>query len=78
MNCFSDGRGSGGVSASHAEWMERRQENVALLKYGFQFRKSDVVESVVTSPVEEVIERVREQVPAGGYSSSAGPHQPGR
>jgi hypothetical protein len=35
---------------------------MAVLKYGFQFRKTDVSESVVHSPIEEVIDRLRDVV----------------
>jgi hypothetical protein len=41
---------------------------MALLKYGFQFRKSGVVENIVHSPIEQVVERVREQVTAAPWS----------
>ena len=36
--------------------------NLALLKYGFQFRKTDVVERVVNSSLDEVIQGVRRKV----------------
>jgi hypothetical protein len=44
---------------------------IAMLRYGFQFRKSGVVESIVNSTVEQVVERVREQVTASMEPSSA-------
>jgi len=63
--------GFGEPAREFAAWLERRQENMALLRYGFQFRKSSVVESIVHSPLAQVIERVREQVTAAMEPSSA-------
>ncbi len=63
--------GFGEPARSFASLMEKQRENLALLKYGFEFRKSGVVESIVHSPLGEVIDRVREQVTAGGHPSSA-------
>jgi hypothetical protein len=63
--------GFGDSARDFAGWMERQRENMALLKYGFQFRKSGVVENIVKSPIAEVVERVREQVTAAMQPSSA-------
>ena len=51
--------GFGEKARGYADWLEQRPENLAFLKYGFQFRKSDVVEEVVHSPLAEVVERIR-------------------
>ena len=63
--------GFGEPARAFAAWMERQRENMALLKYGFQFRKSGVVENIVNSPIEQVIERVRDQVTAARHPCSA-------
>jgi hypothetical protein len=63
--------GFGEPARDFAAWMERQRENMAMLKYGFQFRKSGVVENIVHSPLEEVVERVREQVTASMRPNSA-------
>jgi len=63
--------GFGERAREFAAWLESRRENMALLKYGFQFRKSGVVESVVHSPIEDVVARVRDQVTAAMEPSSA-------
>ena len=63
--------GFGEPAQDFAAWLERQHKNMALLKYGFQFRKSGVVENIVHSPVDQVIERVREQVTASKEASSA-------
>jgi hypothetical protein len=54
--------GFGEKAREFADWLEANPLNLALLKYGFQFRKTDVVERIVTSPVDEVIESVRRKV----------------
>jgi len=54
--------GFGEKARSYADWLERRPEKLAFLKYGFQFRKSDVVEEVVHSPLAEVVERIRSRI----------------
>ena len=63
--------GFGDSAKDFADWLQRQRENMALLKYGFQFRKSNVAESVVQSPLADVIERVREQVTAARHPCSA-------
>ncbi len=63
--------GFGEPARAFAAWMESQRENMALLKYGFQFRKSGVVESIVYSPIAEVVDRVRDQVTAAMEPSSA-------
>jgi len=63
--------GFGESGRDFAAWIERQRDNIALLKYGFQFRKSGVVESIVHSPIAEVVDRVREQVTASKEPSSA-------
>jgi hypothetical protein len=43
-------------------WLREHGADLAVLKYGFQFRKTDVQERVVTNTPEEVIGRLREEV----------------
>ena len=43
-------------------WLREHASDLAVLKYGFQFRKTDLQETVVNSPVEEVVKRLRETV----------------
>jgi len=54
--------GFGEKAREFADWLEANPMNLALLKYGFQFRKTDVVERIVSSPIDEVIENVRHKV----------------
>ena len=63
--------GFGESARDFASWLEHQRENLALLKYGFQFRKTGVTENIVNSPLEEVIARVRDQVTAAMEPSSA-------
>jgi hypothetical protein len=44
------------------EWLQDNAGHLAILKYGFQFRKTDVRETVVHNSLEEVIQRLKEQV----------------
>lgn len=63
--------GFGEPAREFAAFLESQRENMALLKYGFQFKKSGVVENIVHSPLEQVVERVRDQVTAAMEPSSA-------
>jgi hypothetical protein len=50
--------GFGEQAAAFAEWFKRRVRNAPLLQYGFNFRKSDVKESLVHDSMENVRDRV--------------------
>lgn len=63
--------GFGEQAREFADWLENRPEKLAFLKYGFQFRKMDVIESIVHSPMEEVIERIRTGISKAEESLSA-------
>ena len=54
--------GFGEKAEQFMEWLQHNAGHLAVLKYGFQFRKSDVTESIVHSPIEAVIERLKETV----------------
>ena len=55
--------GFGEKARDFADWLEHHNERLpVLMKYGFQFRKTDVTEQLIHSPVESVIERVRRDV----------------
>ncbi len=43
-------------------WLQDNTRDLAILKYGFQFRKLDVKESIVHSSVEEVLGRLNDAV----------------
>ncbi|MEI6351230.1 MAG: hypothetical protein WCP06_08995 [Verrucomicrobiota bacterium] len=60
--------GFGEQARNFADWLESRSEKFAFMKYGFQFRKTEVIETIVHSPLEDVIERIRT-----GISKAEGP-----
>jgi hypothetical protein len=54
--------GFGDKAREFADWIEQHAADRAFLKYGFQFRKSDVVERVVHQPLDRVVNEVRRTV----------------
>lgn len=54
--------GFGEKAEEFIRWMQDNAQHLAVLKYGFQFRKTDVTESVVHQRVDEVLDRLKEQV----------------
>ncbi|MEK0445122.1 MAG: hypothetical protein RLZZ399_443 [Verrucomicrobiota bacterium] len=54
--------GFGEKAEQFMDWLQKNSGHLAVLKYGFQFRKTDVSESVVHSPIEEVIDRLKDTV----------------
>ena len=51
--------GFGEKAHRYVEQMRERARNVAVLRYGFQFRKTDVTERMFRDPVEAVIARTK-------------------
>lgn len=43
-------------------WLREHSADFAVLKYGFQFRKTDMHEEIVHSPMDDVVTRLRERV----------------
>ena len=54
--------GFGEKAEAFMEWLRDSGAELSVMKYGFQFRKTDVQEEVVHSPLEDVIGRLREKV----------------
>ena len=54
--------GFGEKAAQYADLLRERMSTMAVLRYGFQFRKTDVVENRVRDTMEAVIERTRRHV----------------
>jgi hypothetical protein len=52
----------GEKAREYADWLQRHADQLTFLKYGFKFRKSNVIEKVVQSPAGAVIERLKRQV----------------
>lgn len=63
--------GFGERAEDFASWIKENAPQLAVLKYGFQFRKTDVSDNVLNSPIEEVIGRLRDQVSESGDPLSA-------
>ena len=54
--------GFGDKAEKYVEMLRERTRDMAVLRYGFQFRKTDVVENRVRDTMEAVVERTRRQV----------------
>ena len=54
--------GFGERAEEFMRFLEATSQQLAVLKYGFQFRKSNVSESTVRSPLVDVIARLRKEV----------------
>jgi len=62
--------GFGEKAGEFAEWMQESHPEMALLKYGFQVRKTELSEELVHDPVEVVSGRIVEQVRAADQGNS--------
>jgi hypothetical protein len=54
--------GFGDKAEKYAEQLRERQNQIAVLRYGFQFRKTDVTERMFRDPLEAVIARTKSEV----------------
>ena len=54
--------GFGEKAEEFVGWLREHAPQLAVLKYGFQFRKTDMSDQVIHSPVGEVVARLREDV----------------
>ena len=54
--------GFGEKAERYAEQLRDQAQNFAVLRYGFQFRKTDVSEQMFRDPIESVIERTKSYV----------------
>ncbi len=62
--------GFGEQAAVFAEWF-RQHGNLAFFQYGFSFAKRAITEELVSSPVEEVRDRILEEIRSTGDPSRA-------
>lgn len=65
------GEGFGESTEDFAGWLREHAPQLAILKYGFQFRKTDVSNEVVHDPLADVVGRLRAQVEASDDPLSA-------
>jgi hypothetical protein len=63
--------GFGERAEGFADWLREHAPQLAVLKYGFQFRKTDVSDETVHSSMEEVVGRLRTQLDAANDPLSA-------
>lgn len=54
--------GFGERAEAFAEWLEDHAAHMAVMKYGFRFRKTDVTEDLVDASVDDVVAKLRERV----------------
>lgn len=54
--------GFGERAEGFVEWLHEHAPQLAVLKYGFQFRKTDISDQIIHSPVGEVVARLRQEV----------------
>lgn len=63
--------GFGDKAQRYVEQLRERLHNVAVLRYGFQFRKTDVQENTFRESLDSVIERTKTRVQNSGEPLSA-------
>ena len=63
--------GFGENAEEFAGWLREHAPQLAVLKYGFQFRKTDISNEIVHDPLEAVVGRLRAQVEASEDPLSA-------
>jgi hypothetical protein len=54
--------GFGEQAEAFIDHLKQNPEQFAILKYGFQFRKSEITEETVGEPIEHAVDRVERQV----------------
>lgn len=54
--------GFGDDARGFADWLETHGRDMRFLRYGFQFRKTDISEEIVHAPKEDVIGRLGEML----------------
>ena len=54
--------GFGEKAQRYADQLREHAHNIAVLRYGFQFRKTDVTEQMFRDPIESVIARTKSHV----------------
>ncbi|MFZ4775559.1 MAG: hypothetical protein ACOYM3_09365 [Terrimicrobiaceae bacterium] len=57
--------GFGENARDYADWVESNGSALRILRYGFQFRKTDLSERVVHEPMEAALDRLKETIAVG-------------
>ena len=63
--------GFGERAGEFLEWLQHHSHDLAILKYGFQFKKTAISEETVHCPLEDVVGRLKEEVERRGDPMSA-------
>jgi hypothetical protein len=63
--------GFGDKARQYAEQLQERLRNIAVLRYGFQFRKTDVTEETVRDSIDSVVSRTKHRVQSDNEPLSA-------
>jgi hypothetical protein len=63
--------GFGEKAREFADWIARHPEQLAFLKYGIQFRKTDVIEDTLQCSVDEAVERIQKNEKFAGEPLNA-------
>ncbi|HEX8281708.1 MAG TPA: hypothetical protein VF551_10035 [Chthoniobacterales bacterium] len=63
--------GFGEQAQRYVDGLRERMRNVAILRYGFQFRKSEVTENTLRESIGSVVERTKRQVQSSGEPQRA-------
>jgi hypothetical protein len=63
--------GFGEKARQYAEQLQERLRNIAVLRYGFQFRKTDVTEETVRDSIDSVVSRTKHRVQSDNEPLSA-------
>jgi hypothetical protein len=58
--------GFGEEAREFADWIEANPSMARILRYGFQLRKSNLVEKIVREPIEATIERLEVEIKSSG------------
>lgn len=54
--------GFGDSAREYADWVEEHSQAFKVLRYGFQFKKTDMEQNVVHDPIETVVGRLKEDL----------------
>ena len=57
--------GFGESAREYADWIESNATAFKILRYGFQFRKTDLSEHVVREPMEQALDRLKGTINSG-------------
>ncbi len=57
--------GFGDEAREYADWVESNSSGMKILRYGFQFRKTDLSEQVVREPMDDTLERLKAKIAVG-------------